>query len=258
MPISQLVIALSTEELETRSKKIGLPLAPTDLVISTVNSIRAKGGRCSLDVIRTAIGKSAGMVNWATSAATSLGLVRLEDDDYALTPLGDRFAAATESEMKQILKEVVLNYEPYHTILLRLKNSPNRTLAKNDVTKAWYDLYRSGTDSTRRTYTGSFASICSWCGIIENRKKTVVLTDEGADLLEATTPSQPPLPQITETAKTSQLGVGASKTGPDISIPLTATITINISVDTKEKDSVDNLIRVIKALREERASSLSE
>lgn len=77
------------EEPEGRSKKVGLPLAPFELVLSTVNSIRAKGGRASLDVIKTTIGKSTGTTNWATSAAASLGLVNTEGNDYTLTALGE-------------------------------------------------------------------------------------------------------------------------------------------------------------------------
>jgi len=111
--ISQSGIGLSAEEESIgRSKKVGLPLAPIDLIVSTVNSIRAKGGRCSFDIIKTTIGKSEGMIKWATSAASELGLVSLEGENYTLTPLGDKFAAATGPEMRQILREIVLKYEP--------------------------------------------------------------------------------------------------------------------------------------------------
>jgi hypothetical protein len=249
---------LSTgEESKSRSKKIGLPLAPIDLIISTVNSIRAKGGRCSFDIIKTTIGKSGGMINWAVSAASELGLVSLEGNDYTLTPLGDKFAAETEQDMKQTLKEVVLKYPPYHTVLLRLKNAPNKTLTKSDVTKAWYDLYKSGTDSTRQAYTASFASICDWCGIIESRKKSVVLKDEGTTLLEGVVvePSQQLAPLTQETTTTPPLGVGTKKVESLISVPITATISINISLDTKDEDSVKNLLRIIKAFRGESESS---
>jgi len=254
--ISQSGIGLSAEEESIgRSKKVGLPLAPIDLIVSTVNSIRAKGGRCSFDIIKTTIGKSEGMIKWATSAASELGLVSLEGENYTLTPLGDKFAAATGPEMRQILREIVLKYEPYHTVLLRLRNAPNRTLTKSDVSKAWYDLYKSGTDSTRQTYTGSFASICEWCGIIENRKKTVVLTDEGTTFLEGITPSQQLTTLTREATTPPQSGANANKGESPISVPVTASISINISLDTKEENAVKNLLRIIKVLRGESETS---
>ena len=207
-----------------------------------------------MDIIKTTIGKSEGMIKWAISAASELQFVTLEGNDYTLTSLGDRFAAATDSEMRQILREIVLKYEPYHTVLLRLKNAPNKTLSKSDVTKAWYDLYKSGTDRTRQVYTASFASICEWCGIIENRKKTVVLTDEGATLLGGMMPREPG-PLAPKDTTTSPSVAGVKKGEPAISVPLTATMSINISVDAKEEESVKNLLRIIRALKGETESS---
>lgn len=246
----------SRKESEKRSKKVGLPLAPVGLVLSTVDSIIAKGGRSPLDPIKTTVGKSEGMVKMALSAASELGLVRLEGNDYALTSFGNEFATSSESERKLLLRNRLVEYEPYNTILLRLRNAPNRTLAKSDVTKAWYDLYRTGTDRTRQLYTGSFASICGWSGIVENRRKTVVMSSDGIALLEGTIPPEEPTTRIETQGTAIQLASksqGATET--KAVIPINATVSINISLDTKEEDSVRNLIRIIRALRGESEDS---
>ena len=244
---------MSTEERkEERPRKAVLPLATVDLLLATVNSIRAKGGIAPFDTIQTTTGKSEGIVKSALSTGCELGLISTEGDQYKLTDFGSRFAAASETEMKQLLCEVLLKYEPYNTVLLRIKNAPEHTLGKNDITKAWYDLYKTGTDLTRKKYTAAFSNIGDWCGLVENRKKTVVLTTEGSRFLEgvvsgmAMPPIAPTAPLVRETPQIQPRVVETPV------LPITTTISIDIAVDIKEENSVQNLIRIIKALRGEK------
>lgn len=253
-----MVIALVYERAESGENKATLPLSTIDLVISVVDSIMAKGGHCSRDVLKTTIGKGEAMFGWALSAAIEFGLVNYKDKEYLLSPSGDKFSAADVTGRKGIMREIVLSYQPYHTVLLRLKNAPETSLLKSDVTKAWYELNKSGTDRTRQQNTGCFANICEWCGLVENRKKTVVLTEDGKTILAGVSPPKPQAATSgspTETGPQKKTG-GQEPTKPitTIPIPLSATITINISVDTKEQTSVENLLRIIKALKGENGS----
>ena len=219
-----------------------------------VDSIRGKGGHVTRDVLKTTIGKSEVAFSFAQSAASEFGLIEVKGKDYSLSPLGSKLSSAKENERKEIIRDIILTYQPYHTMLLRLKNSPNSSFSKSELTKAWFELNRAGTDRTREQYTASFGNICEWSGIIENHKKTIVLRDEANALLEAKIPSIPPNPSSTPPPKEPP-GRNEPQNppvlNPVVSIPLNATISISISVDTKEQTSVDNLLRIIKALRGE-------
>lgn len=244
-----------SEQAESSENKFSLPLSTMELIISVVDSIRAKGGHCSRDVLKTSVGKSDSTFAWALSSAMELTLVDSKERDYSLSQLGDSFASADEPKRKKIIREVVSRYQPYHTVLIRLKNAPKASLAKSDVTKAWYDLNKSGTDSTRQSYTASFANICGWCGLVENRKKTVALTEEGENLVAEILPPEEPAalpipPSEAGLAKKDEPQEPVKPSAP-ASAQLTTAITINISVDAKEQASVDNLLRIIKALKGE-------
>jgi hypothetical protein len=227
-----------------------------------LDSIMAKGGHCSRDVLKTTVGKGEAIFGWAISAATEFGMIEYEAKEYSLSTLGNEFTSQNEDERKQTMREIVMNYQPYNTILLRLKNTPENCLPKADITKAWYELTRKGNERTREDNTGSFASICQWCGLVENRKRSVILTEEGKAFI-----SEPSTPEI-KIAQKSETSLEANKVKIDGQLQkkpiiaasnarieaqsqLNATITINITVDTKEQASVDNLLRIIRALKGE-------
>lgn len=242
-----------SEEMQKGENEITLPLSNIDSVILVLDSIMAKGGHCSRDVLKTTVGKDEAAFGWALSSATEFGLIDYKGREYSLSPLGNKFSAANIEERKQIMREIILNYQPYHTILLRLKNAPENSLSKADITKAWYELTKKGQERTRQQNTGSFASICEWCGLVENRKKTVILKEEGKSLISATTVPKAIAGQDSSTAvgdkKKEEARESGKQTPPQVQ--LNTAITINITVDTKEQASVENLIRILKTLKGE-------
>jgi hypothetical protein len=235
---------------EATSKKAGLPLVTVDYMLSAVEAIRAKGGSASVDVIATTMSKSKGTALLALSACAAFDLVSSDGDTYHLKGFGLTFASANESDMKNLLRDAVLRYPPYHTVLLRLKNAPDNTLPKSDVTKAWFDLFKTGADQTRKKNTAAFASMCDWSGIVENRKNEVILKQDALSFLGAAPPPKPisSLPQ--QPSAPSPPLLQQSQSQPTTSVqPLATTISIDISVDTRDEKSVRNLLRIIKALR---------
>lgn len=235
---------------EATSKKAGLPLVTVDYMLSAVEAIRAKGGSASIDVIATTMSKSKGMALLALSACAAFDLVISDGDTYHLKDFGSTFTSANESDMKNLLRDAVLRYQPYHTVLLRLKNASQNTLPKSDVTKAWFDLFKTGADETRKKNTAAFASICDWCGIVENRKNEIVLKQDTMPLLGAAPPPKPisSLPQ--QSSALSPPHLEQLQTQPTAGVqPFATTISIEISVDTRDEKSVCNLLRIIKSLR---------
>jgi hypothetical protein len=255
----QLEIELSeNEEIQKGQTEVTLPLSNIDSIILAINSIMAKGGHCSRDVLKTTVGKGEAIFGWAISAATEFGLISYEAKEYSLTKLGNSFSSENENDRKKTMREIVLSYQPYNTILLRLKNAPNNCLPKNDITKAWYELTKKGNERTREDNTGSFASICQWCGLVENRKQTVILTEEGKTFTSGiSTPNieNPQHLEISHGTGESKAEKGLTNATPKPQIQtlnqLNTTVTINITVDTKEQTAVENLLRIISALKGE-------
>jgi hypothetical protein len=247
----------NNEEPKSDEGKAALPLSNIDMVLSVVDSIRGKGGHCSRDVLKTTFGKSKAAFDFAFGTAVQFELVELKEKDCSLSPLGSKLSSANEDERKKIIRDIVLSYQPYHTMLLRLKNSPDSSLPKGDLTKAWFELNKTGTDRTRQQYTSSFGSICEWCGLIDKRKKTIVLRDEAKAFLEGAPPAislSPPTGSVPKQLSEGDKPQSHLTTNPLVASPLNATITISITVDAKEQTSVDNLLRIIKALRGENVS----
>jgi hypothetical protein len=252
----QSAIALSeSQEMKKGENEVTLPLSNIESIILVLDSIMAKGGHSPRDVLKTTVGKGEAIFGWAISAATEFGLIDYEQKEYSLTELGNKFSSENESGRKQMMRDLVLNYPPYHTILLRLRNAPDNHLSKSDITKAWYDLTKKGNERTREDNTGSFASICQWCGLVESRKKTVILTEEGKASISRVPTPEVRITQtsqvITEREKRSAEKGHANITPNAAQAQLNTTITINIAVDTKEQTSVDNLLKIIKALKGE-------
>jgi len=73
--------------------------------------------------------------------------------------------------------------------------------------------------------------------------------------LEGITPSQQLTTLTREATTPPQSGANANKGESPISVPVTASISINISLDTKEENAVKNLLRIIKVLRGESETS---
>lgn len=247
-----------SEEVQKGQSEVTLPLSNIDSIILVLDSIMAKGGHCSRDILKTTIGKGEAVFGWAISAATEFGLISYEAKEYSLSTLGNKFSSEDENERKKTMREIVLGYQPYNTLLLRLRNAPDNCLSKGDITKAWYELTKKGNERTREDNTGSFASICEWCGLVENRRTTVILTEEGKAFISGIS-----TPKI-KIAQDSEIGLEAKKNKPERepmkTIPtaqiqaqnqLNTTIAINITVDTKEQASVENLLKIIKALKGE-------
>jgi hypothetical protein len=246
-----------SEEAQKAENEVALPLSNIASVILVLDSIMAKGGHCSRDVLKATVGKGEAIFGWAISAATEFRLIDYGAKEYSLSPLGNKFTSENESDRKQVMRDIVLGYPPYHTILLRLKNSPDNCSSKSDITKAWYELTKKGNERTRESNTGSFASICEWCGLVENRKKTVILTEEGKALISGTpTPKDKVFQYVGKSAelenKAERESVKLTPTGQiQAQYQINTTIAINITVDTKEQASVANLLQIIRALKGE-------
>lgn len=233
---------------EASAKRAGLPLVTVDLLLSAVEALRDKGGSASIEVLATTMNKGKTTAQLALSSCATFDLVSSEGEGYSLTDFGSTFAAANESDMRNLLRDAILRYEPYHTVLLRIKNAQDNTLPKSDVTKAWFDLFKTGADETRQKYTAAFASICDWCGLVENQKTKIVLKQETIPLLGVAPSTRAVTPSITQSSallapqhQQIQQMVPAQ--------PLAASVSINIAIDTHDDNSVRNLIRIIKALR---------
>jgi hypothetical protein len=245
------------QQMQKEQTEFTLPLSNIESIILVIDSMMAKGGHCSRDILMATVGKAKAIFGWAISAATEFGLVDYEAKEYSLTQLGDTFSTENENDRKKTMREIVLSYQPYNTILLRLKNTPENCLPKSDITKAWYELTKKGNERTREDNTGTFASICQWCGLIENRKKSVILTEEGKAFISQISfqaqksfeiPRRPIMP-----IKSNQREPADATPKPQSQTlnQLNTTITINISVDTNEQTAVENLLKIIKALKGE-------
>lgn len=231
-------------EITEQRDKFALPLGNIELSLAALDSILAKGGSCSIDVLVTTMGKSAGTVYHALATCSELGfVVPAEGNAYKLTDLGSKLASSNEQEQKKIVRECLLKYEPYNTILLRIKNSKDKTIQKSEITKAWYDLQKSGTESTRDKNTTAFVSMAAWCGLIDSGKQTVTLL---GDLV-----NPPQQPQTVTTGAKGSTDVEPPSKSTNPSLAGLANVSIQISVDAKDETSVQNVIRILKALRGE-------
>jgi hypothetical protein len=249
---------MSTDKkLENKEPKYSIPYSIVKLIIGVIDSIRAKGGRSSKDIIKAAMGTNDSDFHYALASNAELGLIQQNGDEYELTPLGQSLAIANDDERKKIMLKIVVGYEPYHTILWRIKNNPSNTLSKDDVTKAWFAFNKSRSDRIRQEYTRSFASICDWIGIMENNKNEVKLNEAGISLLENTLNTEHMVSNQGDTSKehTVNLPIDVNSTPtvskPILAVPINASITVTVVVDTKDEKSVENLLKILKALKGE-------
>ena len=102
---------------------------------------------------------------------------------YSLSELGKEFIASDEEKKKRIIAEKFAAFKYYQDIFIRLKNDPDKTLKKEDITEMWTTI-TGGSRAARRSYTLSFSSIGNWSGVIEDTGKSCKLKPLGEKLIE--------------------------------------------------------------------------
>ena len=92
------------------------------MVIGLVDVVSERGGKA--DVARIAIDLQSDVDDLLpiVEVAEALGLLRVENGDVALTSLGEKFVKATSSERKLMLREALMNVEPFYTIFKIIKS----------------------------------------------------------------------------------------------------------------------------------------
>jgi hypothetical protein len=124
-----------------------------------------------------------------------------------LGQIGAKFAAASENEKKQMLAEKIASFAHYKDIFIRLKNDPEKSIKKEEITDMWLTITGGG-KAIRYGYTASFSSLASWSGIVSDSGRTLKLTEFGTALLEGK-PSAPTAGPEKPSQPPSQIETGA-------------------------------------------------
>ena len=102
---------------------------------------------------------------------------------YSLSELGKDFIASDEEKKKRIFAEKFAAFKHYQDIFIRMKNEPDKSIKKEDITEMWTTI-TGGSRGIRERYTLSFSSIGHWSGVIEDTGRTCKLTPLGEKLIE--------------------------------------------------------------------------
>ncbi|GAI28923.1 unnamed protein product, partial [marine sediment metagenome] len=86
------------------------------------------------------------------------------------------FIAKDSNDKKLDLKNKLIKFKAYKDLLLALKFNQNKSMKKDEITNFWMKIVQGGGIKIRQEMTRTFASLCSWAGIIEDSGKTCTLT----------------------------------------------------------------------------------
>lgn len=148
-----------------------------------ISILSDKGGTSTTADIKAAFGGSREYVGRSLNSLVALGIIEKKGLSYILGETGSKFIAGDDTTKKQILKEKVIAYPPYKDVFIRLKNSPDKSIKKEEITDMWVTIVGGGKD-IRQGFTMTFSSLTSYCGIVEDKGKTLVLIDVSVKPLE--------------------------------------------------------------------------
>jgi len=196
---------------EKPSKKIRVPLlASMDDILRASRIVMDKGGSVRFGEISTMFGQEhhkQNLLGASLGAAAAFGILKPHSGraSYVLSDFGKDFLAEQEvNKQKRMLLPNFLSYEGYRDVLIRMRNSEDKSLKKQAITTLWSKT-AGGQIGVRKLYTRTFASVGVWCEAIDDSGQSCSLKSDVSDTLsqilkgekveiepESQTPSTPP------------------------------------------------------------------
>ena len=179
--------------------------------LKVVKVLSDKGGTGKTGDLEASFGgkKYRDILGRSLSAMARFNIFEKSGATFSLGETGRKFVVASDEEKKKMLAEKIISFSYYKDICIRLKNNPEKSIKKEDITDMWMTIAGGG-KGIRQYYTTSFSSLASWCGIVEDSGRTLKLTEFGSKLLEdklgIPTPTPPPAGTTTE-IKTTEVGL---------------------------------------------------
>lgn len=109
------------------------------------------------------LGLSTKTLEGLQAAASALGWVDEERGD--LTPEGERFALATETERREALRAAVLRFPPYRRLLAAVGARPQRSSTDTQWIETWWATHGYGSSpSNRAEGAAALGRLVEWAG----------------------------------------------------------------------------------------------
>jgi len=184
----ELIEKKEEERKRARTAPTGVPAKITiENILKAMKVLSDKGSPCESKELEGPYGAKSSTDKELLSRSLAL-LARYElltksGRKYSLSEPGKEFIASDEEKKKRIIAEKFAAFKYYQDIFIRMKNDPDKTLKKDDITEMWTTI-TGGSRGTRETYTLTFSSIGNWSGVIEDTGRTCKLTPLGEKLIE--------------------------------------------------------------------------
>ena|GEM_PF-7072913 len=243
----------------SRSQPVGLPRVPFEHITNIVEILKTAGRPLSYHEVKASFGRGNTMTRCTLSAAQAMGFVERRQGMYALTARGIEFATGSEEQRRSIVREWILSYSPYHSVLLRMKTEPAYRLSLRQIADVFLARYQTGGERTRLDFARSFVSIAAYAGLVEATDDGARLTSLGLRALEAPVqlavkaaplPAHQPSPRTPTTSLPTHHRLSATVPLPARLHPATVSVAIRITANASDDRAVENVLRIIRALQQ--------
>ena len=215
--------------------------------------------------LATAIKMSGPNASSALSLAKGLGLAKIESGHgrgaYVLTDAGKKFGLSTEMRnedgRKAVLREAVLTRDDWKEVIVFLKSNPTKAMKTTDLSAhVASQLGRPWKESALEAYGSNYATILSSAGLVtyDKSKGTISALPVGdGDAVGNPASSKSGSVEAEREQKKSSEHDRVRTAQTVGGFPLT----INITIDAKDKEGIDGVIRLIRTIRNESGNELS-
>lgn len=167
-------------------KEGGIPAKVTTAdCLKAIQVLSDKGGKGRSSDLEVLFGNSE-TLGRSLSALQRLGIIEKKGLEFSLGDTGKKFIVSDEKGRKKIFAEKVLAFQKYQDVFIRLRNNPEKSLKKEDLTDMWIKIVGQGGKVIRQQYTTTFADFATWSELVSDSGRTLTL-------IESLT-SSPPLP----------------------------------------------------------------
>lgn len=184
----ELIEKKERERKRAKTAPTGVPAKISiENILKAIKVLSDKGSLCETKELEGPYGAKSShdkeLLGRSLALLTRYDLLTKSGRKYSLSELGKEFIASNEENKKRTVAEKFAAFKHYQDIFIRMKNDPDKTIKKEDITEMWTTI-TGGSRGTRETYTLSFSSIGNWSGVIEDTGKSCKLTPLGERLIE--------------------------------------------------------------------------
>lgn len=240
-------------------QNIGVPGCGMDALNKVVTGLYARDPTpTKYSDLATTVKISGPIASSALNLAKDLGLAKTTSGSgrgaYQLTELGKKYGlhlqSKNESGRKSVLREAILGRDEWKEIVFFLRSNPSKAMKTTDLSAhVASQLGRTWKERALDAYGANYANLLSSAGLAayDRKKGTITSTSEG-EVAEA---SGDEIPTANLRSDTQETDMKIQKDAPkrEFSQPFLVPVNINITIEGKDKDGIDGVIRLIQALK---------